>query len=152
MIDHGLDEAIARLPERYQPIYGRDADVLVRLLDGQEVGALFEPSPKKRSSRSRWISAVRPAGTITVDGGAARALVERNRSLLPAGIVGVEGAFSPGDAVSIVHEGREVARGLSNYAAEDVEKIRGRKTTDVRQMLGEAAYDEVVHRDNLVLC
>jgi glutamate 5-kinase len=132
---------------------GRDPDVLLRLLDGEEVGTLFAPLPKKRSSRSRWIGAVRSAGSIVVDGGATSALREKNRSLLPAGIVRVVGTFEPGDVVSIVGiDGVEIARGLSNYTAGAIEKIRGRKTAEVRQMLGEAAYDEVIHRDNLIVC
>jgi glutamate 5-kinase len=132
---------------------GRDPDVLVRLMNGEDVGTLFAPSPKKRSSRSRWIGAARPAGAIIVDTGAVTALVEKNRSLLPAGIVRVDGEFEPGDVVSIIGpDGAELARGLSNYAHRDIDKIRGKKTADVRAMLGEAAYDEVVHRNNLVLC
>ena len=131
---------------------GRDENVLVRLFDGEEVGTLFAPSPKKRSSRSRWIGAARPAGSIVVDAGAVSALVERNRSLLPAGIVSVEGNFSPGDIVAIIGPaGETIARGLSNYAAGDIQRIRGKKTAQVREMLGDAAYDEVVHRNNLVV-
>ncbi|MEA2710882.1 MAG: glutamate 5-kinase [Phycisphaerales bacterium] len=132
---------------------GRDPDVLLRLMNGEEVGTLFAPSAKKQSSRSRWIGAARPAGSIRVDSGAVIALVEKNRSLLPAGIMKVDGEFEPGDVVSIIGpDGTELARGLSNYTAADIERIRGKKTADVRTMLGEAAYDEVVHRNNLVLC
>ena len=133
---------------------GREASVLERIMSGEEAGTLFVPSPKKRSSRSRWINAVRPAGSIIVDAGAVKALVEKNRSLLPAGIVRVDGNFAPGDIVAIVTPDGEtiVARGLSNYAAADVDKIKGKKTAQVRELLGEAAYDEVVHRDNLVAC
>lgn len=131
---------------------GRDENVLVRLFDGEEVGTLFAPSPKKRSSRSRWIGAARPAGSIVVDAGAASALIEKNRSLLPAGIVSVEGEFAPGDIVAIIGPaGETIARGLSNYAAIDIQRIRGKKTAQVREMLGDAAYDEVVHRNNLVV-
>ena len=131
---------------------GRMANVLTRLLDGEEVGTLFVPSAKKRSSRSRWIGAARPVGVIVVDDGAVKALVEKNRSLLPAGIVRVEGDFHRGDLVAIQSvAGAVIARGLSNYAAEQVEQVRGRKTAEIRALLGEAAYDEVVHRDNLVL-
>ena len=131
---------------------GRDPDVLVRLMNGEEVGTLFAPSAKKRSSRSRWINAVRPAGSIIVDAGAVTALVEKNRSLLPAGIVKVEGDFAPGDIIALVGpNGQTFARGLSNYAAADVARILGKKTADVRTLLGDAAYDEVVHRDNLVV-
>lgn len=131
---------------------GRDPDVLVRLISGEDVGTLFAPSAKKRSSKGRWIGAARPAGTIVIDDGAAKALLEKNRSLLPAGIVRVEGSFAPGDVVAIVApDGQTVARGLTNYTSLDVARIRGRKTAEVRELLGEAAYDEVVHRDNLVL-
>lgn len=131
---------------------GRMPDVLTRLLDGEEVGTLFVPSAKKRSSRSRWIGAARPVGVIVVDEGAVKALVEKKRSLLPAGVVRVEGAFHRGDLVSIQSPaGETIARGLSNYGAEQVEQVRGRKTAEVRELLGEFAYDEVVHRDNLVI-
>jgi glutamate 5-kinase len=132
---------------------GRDERVLLRLLDGEDVGTLFVPSAKKRNSRSRWIGAARAAGTIIVDEGAVKALVEKNRSLLAAGITAVKGHFSPGDVVEIATPaGICIARGLSNYSSTDVEKVKGRKTPQVRELLGEAAYDEVVHRDNLVIC
>jgi glutamate 5-kinase len=131
---------------------GRTQDVLPRLLSGEEIGTLFTQSKRKRTGRSRWIGSVRPAGSIVVDDGAVSALVEKNRSLLPAGIVKVEGRFDRGDVVAIVgRDGRTIARGLSNYSHLDVEKIRGRKTSDLRQAMGGIAFDEVVHRDNLVL-
>jgi glutamate 5-kinase len=131
---------------------GRMNDVLIRLIDGEELGTLFAPGSRKRSGRSRWIDAARPVGTIVVDDGAVKALVEKNRSLLPAGIVKVEGAFARGDVIAIAAaDGCVIARGLSNYAAADVERIKGKKTQEVRAALAEAAYDEVVHRDNLVV-
>ena len=96
---------------------------------------------------------MRPAGSIIVDAGAATALVEKNRSLLAAGIVRLQGEFERGDVVSIIGpDGAELARGLTNYTASDLERIRGKKTSEVRALLGEAAYDEVVHRNDLVLC
>jgi glutamate 5-kinase len=126
--------------------------VLPRILRGEEIGTLFVPSHKPRTSRSRWIGSVRPAGSIVVDSGAEKALVEKKRSLLPAGVVKVIGPFGRGDIVSIVSpEGREIARGLSNYGHAQVDLIRGRKTAEVRSMLGEFVYDEVVHRDNLAV-
>jgi glutamate 5-kinase len=137
---------------------GRTPDVLRRILDGEPLGTLFAPPPRpggagrKWSGRSRWIGAARPAGTIVVDDGAVRALVEKNKSLLPAGVLRVEGEFERGDVVSIQSpDGRPVARGLTNYAAEDARKILGKKTHEVRSVLGDGAYDEVVHRDNLVI-
>ncbi len=132
---------------------GRDENVLPRLLAGDALGTLFVPSPKKRSSRSRWIGAARPAGSIVVDDGAEAALTQRNRSLLAAGITKITGVFVPGDVVSIVNgTGKEIARGLSNYASDDARKICGKKTAEVHALLGDASYDEVVHRDNLVIC
>jgi glutamate 5-kinase len=131
---------------------GRMENILPRILDCEMLGTLFVPSHKKRPSRSRWIGAARPVGSITVDDGAVKALVEKNKSLLPAGITGVEGPFEKGDLISIqTGGGMEIARGLSNYPAQVVEKILGRKTREVRELLGEAAYDEVIHRDNLVI-
>jgi glutamate 5-kinase len=132
---------------------GRMENVLPRVLDGEEIGTLFVPAGRKRSGRSRWIGSARAAGKIMVDPGAAAAVAEKNRSLLPAGIVSVEGAFERGDVVEILSPaGVCVARGLTNYASEDVERIRGKKTHEVRALLAEGAYDEVIHRDNLVVC
>jgi len=132
---------------------GRMENVIPRILGGEELGTLFVPAGRKRTGRSRWIGSARPDGRIFVDEGASRALTEKNRSLLPAGIVRVEGAFGHGDVVEIVSPaGVCVARGLSNYSAADVERVRGKKTAEVRALLGDGAYDEVVHRDNLVVC
>ena len=130
---------------------GRMPDVLPRILAGDEVGTLFVPASRKRSSRSRWIDSARPAGTVIVDAGCAVAL-SRNKSLLAAGIVKVDGDFKPGDVVAIQStDGQPLGRGLSNYTAGDIEKIRGKKSSEVRALLAEAAYDEVIHRDNLVV-
>jgi glutamate 5-kinase len=131
---------------------GRMPQVLPRLLDHEEIGTLFVAGGRKMSGRSRWIGAARTIGTITIDDGAVKALVEKNRSLLPAGIVNISGEFSPGDVIAIAAaDGQVIARGLSNYAAADVQRIKGMKTAQVRNALGESAYDEVVHRDNLVV-
>lgn len=131
---------------------GRMNGVLPRLLAGEELGSLFVPAGKKRSSRSRWIGSLRLSGSLVIDDGARKALVENNRSLLPAGIVKVQGQFARGDAVGIVcADGVLVARGLSNYSSADMARICGKKTPQVKQILAEAAYDEAVHRDNLVL-
>jgi glutamate 5-kinase len=127
--------------------------ILPRLLAGEELGTLFVPEAgKKRSSRSRWIGAVRPAGTVFVDDGARRALAEHNKSLLPAGIVKVEGDFARGDVVAVAaSDGSVIARGLSNYSASQMETIRGKKSKQIRELLADAAYEEAIHRDNLVL-
>lgn len=131
---------------------GRMKGILPAIVDGEVVGTLFVPSSKKRLGRSKWIGAARPVGNVVVDAGAAAAVGTKNKSLLPAGIVRVEGTFERGDLIGIVDgEGKLIARGLSNYSAAGVEQIMGKHTSDVRELLGEAAYDEVVHRDNLVV-
>jgi glutamate 5-kinase len=131
---------------------GRMSNVLPRLLAGEALGTLFIPTGRKWSSRSRWIGAARPAGTLVVDDGAAAALTEKNKSLLPAGIVRAEGAFQRGDVVAVQkRDGLPIARGLSNYSAGDVRRILGKKTREVREILADEAYDEVIHRDNLVV-
>jgi glutamate 5-kinase len=132
--------------------HGRMENILTRLLDGEPLGTLFVPAGRKLSSRSRWIGSVRPAGTIYVDDGAVIALVEKKKSLLSAGIIKVHGEFGRGDVIAIcAASGAAVAQGLSNYSAADVERIRGKRTAEVRSLLAEAAYDEVVHRDNLIV-
>ncbi|MBC7783659.1 MAG: glutamate 5-kinase [Burkholderiales bacterium] len=132
--------------------HGRAKDVLVRLISGEELGTLFMPRRNDRSSgKARWIGAVRPAGKIIVDDGAARAIHERDVSLLPAGIVDLEGDFEKGDIVAIVTPtSHKIAHGLTNYSAADLAIIKGKKTSEVRAILKERAYDEVIHRDNLV--
>lgn len=132
---------------------GRMPRVLTRLLAGEQVGTLFVPAAKRARGRSLWISAARTRGSILVDEGCVRAIVQRNRSLLPAGILAVQGDFERGDVVAVVSpDGHTIARGLTNYASDEVQRIRGRKTSEVKALFPEgAAYEEVIHRDNLVV-
>jgi glutamate 5-kinase len=131
---------------------GREKNVLPRLLDGEVLGTLFLPAGHRLSSRTRWISSIRPKGHLHVDAGAASALTEKGKSLLAAGITKVEGEFEQGDCIAICAPGGEViAKGLSNYASAQVEQIKGRKTTEIRAMMQQGVYDEVVHRDNMVV-
>ncbi|MCC6239538.1 MAG: glutamate 5-kinase [Phycisphaerales bacterium] len=133
-------------------VNGRMENVLEKLVDGQEIGTLFVPAAHKRSSRARWIGSVRPVGTILVNENCVKALVQRHGSLLAVGVVDVRGTFKRGDVVDVVGPASQiVARGLSNYNAADVSRIQGKKTAEVRSLLKEEAYDEVIHRDNLVV-
>jgi len=132
--------------------HGRMENLLPRLLAGEDLGTLFLPGGKRRPSRVRWIGSARPAGKIVIDDGAAVAVGQKNKSLLPAGITSVDGEFARGDVVAIVTKaGESIARGLSNYSSADVLRVMGKKTAEVKTLLKEAAYDEVVHRDNLLL-
>ena len=131
---------------------GRMENVLARIINAEDVGTMFVPSRGKRSSRSRWIGSARAVGFIVVDDGAKSALVKKNGSLLPAGIKEVAGDFHRGDLVGIkTIAGEIIAKGLTNYSAEQINRLKGMKTGEVRTLLGEAAYDEVIHRDNLVI-
>jgi len=114
-----------------------------------EVRGTRVPARRSASARKAWIAGQRVRGRIEVDEGAARALAG-GRSLLPSGIVAVEGAFGFGDAVDLVHGGAVVARGLVNYGHEAVARIRGRQTREIEALLGRKDFDEVVHRDHLV--
>lgn len=131
---------------------GRRARAVSAILDGEPLGTVFWPSVSRLQSRKQWIGyALKPAGTIHVDEGARRALVEGKKSLLPSGVVRVEGSFDAGEAVAIADPGgRELARGLTACSAADLERIRGRRSGEVEAILG-FAVDEVVHRDDLVL-
>lgn len=132
--------------------HGREENVLTRICSGEDIGTIFFAKGSRRSGRSRWIGSARGKGRILVDAGAAKALVQNNKSLLPAGIVGVEGEFARGEVVDIVGpDNALLARGLCNYASEQVTHIKGLKTAEVRTKIGPEAYDEVVHRDNLVV-
>ncbi|HLE44831.1 MAG TPA: glutamate 5-kinase [Methylomirabilota bacterium] len=132
---------------------GRHAGVLDAILRGEPVGTYFKPRDDRLTARKRWIAFATPTvGSLEVDAGARRALVERGKSLLPSGVVKVEGEFSAGDAVSVRDaEGREFARGIVNYEARDVARIIGAKTRDIERILGYRVVDEVIHRDDLVI-
>jgi glutamate 5-kinase len=123
------------------------------LLAGEKVGTLFMPAPNKLSARKRWIGwTVLPRGTITVDDGAAKALRRGGKSLLAIGVTAVEGQFLHGDVVRIRDSaGLEFARGLTNYTSAEVDRIRGLRSSQFAAVLGSKPYDEVVHRDNLVI-
>lgn len=134
-------------------VHGDDPAVLRRVLTGETGGTLFLPERIRLSGRKKWIGTVaRPRGSVTIDDGARAALVGRHTSLLPSGIVSVAGDFRVRDAISVVDaEGREVALGVTNYSASDLERIRGRRSKELQRILGRPSKDEVIHKDNLVI-
>jgi glutamate 5-kinase len=131
---------------------GGEPDILVRLVKGEGTGTRFSPVATPVEGRKRYILAGRgAAGKLKVDEGAAQAL-RRGSSLLPVGILLVEGQFERGDAVRVVNaEGRELARGLTNYSSPELERIRGRQSDKIEEILGYVYGEEVIHRNNLVL-
>jgi glutamate 5-kinase len=124
----------------------------IESLEANEPSSWFVPRKTPRAARKQWIAgSLTPRGTLIIDAGAERALA-KGGSLLPVGVVAVEGDFQRGDAVSIHNrDGRDIARGLTTYSSRDAKVILGRRSEDIESLLGYAGRDEIIHRDNLVL-
>jgi glutamate 5-kinase len=130
---------------------GVEAGEMARALSGEPAGTRFLPRRGRVSSFKLWLRYAKPArGRLTVDAGAERALRERGTSLLPVGVVDVEGDFEAGDAVEVSCEGRLVGKGIVGYSAGELRRIKGLKTEEVRELLPRAT-EEAVHRDYFVL-
>lgn len=127
--------------------------ILERVVAGESCGTLFRCNAERLRSRKCWLAwSTLPKGSITVDEGAAQAITGAGKSLLSIGITGTQGSFGVGSVVSLLdHRGQEFARGIVNYSADDIRRIMGKKTGEIRKILGEKDYDAVVHRDNLSL-
>lgn len=132
---------------------GRRKDVLREILSGINPGTLFIPKEDRHGTRKCWLAFCSDTqGKITVDEGATNAILKKGKSLLPAGILNIEGDFEAGNIVSLVSIiGKEIARGFVNYSSIDINLIKGVKTGDIVDILGSKDYDEVIHRDNLAL-
>lgn len=132
---------------------GTQPDILLRLFSGECCGTYFVPRAKKLNSRKCWIAyTLTPKGTLQLDDGAAEAVLYHGKSLLPSGIVAVEGEFGVGAPASLAsREGGTIGIGLVNYSAKDIRLIMGLKTGQIKERLGTKPYDEVIHRDNLVV-
>jgi len=134
-------------------INGRKPGTLAKALAGEEVGTLFLPSGESLNRRKHWIAyTLRPCGRIYVDTGALVALSRNGKSLLPSGVSKVEGDFERGSCVRVCGlDEKEFARGIVDYSRQEVEKILGRKSSEIETILGYRYGDEIIHRDNLVI-
>ena len=132
---------------------GREPQVLTRLVAGEKIGTWFQPITTSLESRKRYILAGGHAtGCIRIDEGAAHALHQAGRSLLPVGVIAVEGTFERGDTIQVLNPiGREVARGIVNYESGDLARICRRQSSEIETILGYTYGDEVIHRNNLIL-
>ena len=132
---------------------GRHPQILQALFSGELIGTFFLPGKGKINRRKHWIAYVlRPQGFLILDDGARRALVDQGKSLLPSGVVGVQGSFGVGASVHCLDsDGTVIAAGLCNYTSADIERIKGKKSHEVAGILGFKDSDEVIHRDNLVV-
>ena len=133
---------------------GREREVLGGLFDGtRESGTLVLPEENRLTSRKHWILYnLKPSGEVIVDNGACAAVTVKGKSLLPSGVREIRGSFGAGDCVRCVDDtGREFARGLVNYSAQELRKIKGSHSGKIEAILGYKAYDEIIHRDDLVV-
>ena len=132
---------------------GKQPQNIVKILQGEALGTRFEPQPQMDNARKRWIAyGLLPMGKLYLDEGAVKAVITQGKSLLPAGIIKVEGEFTATDAVQICdRQGQEIARGLVNYSNIEVEQIKGQHSAKIALILGYNGVDTIVHRNNLVI-
>jgi len=132
---------------------GREPDVLVRIDNGEDLGTLFPAQVSKVESRKRWmLSGLASRGKVVVDKGAALALKKQNGSLLPAGVIKVDGDFQRGDITDILSDkGKQIGCGISNYSSADIAVIKGMHSDRILSFLGHEYGDEVIHRNNMVV-
>ncbi|MCL4125996.1 UNVERIFIED_CONTAM: hypothetical protein GTU68_021379 [Idotea baltica] len=131
---------------------GREPNIVERLLKGEELGTFFN-ADRQLASRKQWMAGqFKICGTVTVDHGAAKVLKSAGKSLLPVGITAVTGDFNRGELIACIDgSGNEIARGLSNYSAEEARIIIGQASSRISELLGYGGEDEFIHRDNMVL-
>jgi glutamate 5-kinase len=132
---------------------GANPEALTEILSGNFRGSLFLPADKKINVRKKWIGYVsHTKGFLVIDEGAKNALLKKNKSLLPSGILEVHGDFKANDTISVKSiNNLEIARGVSGFSSSDLIKIKGRNTVEIEKILGHKLRDEVIHKDNLVL-
>ena len=132
---------------------GRPADTIARIIAGESVGTMLRGARARHVGRRLWISTTAtPAGTVEIDRGAMNALIDRGASLLAKGVTGVTGRFEVGDVLMIRDDrGREIGRGLSNLAAEELRQVIGCDSDQFEARLGRQTHEEVIHRDNLAI-
>ncbi|EHL22636.1 gamma-glutamyl kinase [Acidovorax sp. NO-1] len=133
--------------------WGRESDVLVRLVRGEALGTLLVAQTQKKQARKQWMADhLQLRGSVVVDAGAVAKVRDEGKSLLPIGMTAVEGDFSRGDVIAVRDaSGAEIARGLANYAAAEARMLCRKPSTEFERLLGYAAEPEMVHRDNMVL-
>ncbi|MEE9603504.1 MAG: glutamate 5-kinase, partial [Thermoguttaceae bacterium] len=131
---------------------GHEPHVLEKIIAAEMVGTLILAQGQTVAARKRWIVSVQPRGRLLLDSGATRAVEKQGSSLLPVGIREAEGQFDKGDLVALVDpSGVEIARGLTNYSSTSIRKIKGHHSDRIAGILGHSPYDEVIHRDNMMV-
>ncbi len=132
---------------------GKDFGILSRISNAEDVGTLFYPERERIKGRHRWMAFFTdPRGAVAIDDGAVAALIDAGKSLLPSGIVKVIDEFDKGDTITIIDSaGKTVGIGISNYGSTDLGRIKGMKTSELASVIDKRIYDEVIHRDNMLV-
>jgi len=125
-----------------------EKDLISKVMDGEEVGTLFLPKKNIERNKIRWIKLSKPKGKIMVDEGAKNALLDR-KSLLPRGVIGIEGNFDAGDIVAIESNEEIFAKGITNYTDKELKKIKGKNTDEIESILGYKNYNEIIKHENI---
>ncbi len=125
-----------------------EKDLILRIMNGEDIGTLFIPNKNIEKNKIRWITLSKPKGKVVVDEGAKNALLSHN-SLLPRGVVNVEGEFEEGDIVSIETDMGIFAKGITNYSKKELEKIKGKNTDEIEKILGYKNYNEIIKNENI---
>ncbi len=145
-------EMIMRFGEKMIIADGSEPHVLSRIMKGEKIGTLFVGEEHHLSSRKKWVAARKPRGTVTLDDGAVNAIVNNKRSLLATGVTAVSGVFDMGDSVELLDpSGHPVGRGIVNYNSMELDLIRGKKSSEIRSLLGIHYFDEVINRNDLIV-
>jgi glutamate 5-kinase len=133
--------------------FGHEPDVIVHVVSGKKIGTLFPATSSKMESRKRWmLSGLSSKGGLTIDNGAVVALTQESKSLLPTGVVAIQGKFKRGDIVNIANSnGTRIACGISNYSAADIAQIKGQNSSEILDVLGHEYGTEIIHRNNLAV-
>lgn len=131
---------------------GKEKNILSKIMSGEKKGTLFAGEKTRLSERKKWISMRKPRGSLTIDDGAVRALVTGKKSLLATGVVEINGRFDMGDIIEITDINKKmIAKGIVNYKSDELVTIKGKKTTEIRNLLNGHFFDEVVNRDDMII-
>ena len=145
-------EIIIRFGEKMVIANANTKQVLSRIMNGEKIGTIFVGKNKPLTGRKKWLALRKPSGVLLIDEGAVRAIRDGKKSLLASGITGIEGDFGMGDVVEMAGQDREkIGKGLVNYSNDELIKIKGKKSAEIKRVLGEYVFEEVINRDDLIV-
>jgi glutamate 5-kinase len=145
-------EIIIRFGEKMVIANANTKQVLNLIMDGEKIGTIFIGKNKPLSGKKKWLALRKPSGVLFIDDGAIRAIKDGKKSLLASGITGIEGDFGMGDVVEMAGSGGEkIGKGLVNYSNDELNRIKGKKTAEIKKVLGENVFEEVINRDDLIV-